>query len=592
MLISYCDIKNQVMLLELPPAGGIIGYDESNFIVLDEIGISSLHFRLSSVDEKLFAEDLQSLNGTYLNCNLLAEKTEVRSGDSILIGLVLLCFEKNNNSWEITAVRQNSSLFIVDESESFTGTENNEDISTAVTIIASDNVKQALKSGNANLLQNDSFRKITPEKSAVFSFDSLQELGKYKIIREIGKGGMGVVFLAKHKVMGTYRALKVLPHSVKEDNYDFFERFMREARIASEIRHANIVGVMDAETDSAQDVSYIVMEFIDGGTLRRILKKQKTLPEIQALLIVKSVAEALASIAEHKIIHRDIKPDNIMFSRHGEVKLADLGIAKSEEEDINLTKNDIMIGTPAYLSPEQIETPRDVDIRSDIYSLGATLYEMLTGTTPYAGKNTYDILQKMISESIADPRKKNPFVSAVTARIVMKMLHKNPAKRYQSPRALSDALDEVLPRYPAAVTQNIIRAAVLGTELPQGIKKTISSGIMANIHFMVFSFRQSIMEMFSPSSENRTKPDHEEGMRRKLFSFQIETVSHSDKTVDFIISGAPSETYKISSADGYYKEVKASDDGLLKIRDLFPGEYSILLQNKKENMNFTEKYDK
>ena len=357
MLISYCDIKNQVMLLELPPAGGIIGYDESNFIVLDEIGISSLHFRLSSVDEKLFAEDLQSLNGTYLNCNLLAEKTEVRSGDSILIGLVLLCFEKNNNSWEITAVRQNSSLFIVDESESFTGTENNEDISTAVTIIASDNVKQALKSGNANLLQNDSFRKITPEKSAVFSFDSLQELGKYKIIREIGKGGMGVVFLAKHKVMGTYRALKVLPHSVKEDNYDFFERFMREARIASEIRHANIVGVMDAETDSAQDVSYIVMEFIDGGTLRRILKKQKTLPEIQALLIVKSVAEALASIAEHKIIHRDIKPDNIMFSRHGEVKLADLGIAKSEEEDINLTKNDIMIGTPAYLSPEQIETP-------------------------------------------------------------------------------------------------------------------------------------------------------------------------------------------------------------------------------------------
>ena len=123
---------------------------------------------------------------------------------------------------------------------------------------------------------------------------------------------MGVVFLAKHKVMNTYRALKVLPNSVKEDNYDFFERFIREARIASDIRHPNIVGVMDVETDYAQKVSYIVMEFIDGGTLRRILKTQGTLAEIQALLIVKSVAEALKFINEHKIIHRDIKPDNII----------------------------------------------------------------------------------------------------------------------------------------------------------------------------------------------------------------------------------------------------------------------------------------
>ena len=581
MLISYCNTQNQFMELELPPAGGVIGYDEANFIIIDEIGVSSLHMRLSSADGKLFAEDLQSLNGTYLNRNLLTEKTEVKNGDSILIGLVLLCFEKNNESWSITAIRQDSSLFIVDESEASTDTEINEEVATAVTIIASNDIKDAIKSGNVSKFQNDSLQKIPLQKSASFSFDALQELGKYKIIKKIGKGGMGVVFLAKHKVMNTYRALKVLPHSVKEDNYDFFERFMREARIASEIRHPNIVGVMDAETDTIQDVSYIVMEFIDGGTLRRILKIQKTLPEIQALLIVKSVAEALKSIAEHKIIHRDIKPDNIMFTRNGDVKLADLGIAKSEEEDVNLTKNDIMIGTPAYLSPEQIETPKDVDIRSDIYSLGATLYEMLTGTTPYAGKNTYDILQKMISESIVDPRKKNPFVSAVTAKIVMKMLHKNPAKRYQTPQALLDALHEVLQRYPVSVVQSIIRAAVLGTELPHGVKKTVSSGMMANINFMFFSCRQSIAGIFSASAGNKTKQDNENTISGKYFSFQIESDTPSDKTIDFTISASPSETYKISSIDGYSKEIKASDDGVLKINNLSPGEYRILSRNKK-----------
>lgn len=581
MLISYCNVQNQFMELELPHAGGIIGCDDTNFIILDELGVSSLHMRLSFVDSKLFVEDLQSLNGTYLNRNLLTEKTEIKNGDSILVGVVLLCFEKNaiiNDLWSIVAVRQDRTQFIIEESEVLPDTEYNDDIATAVTIIASNDIKDTIKNGDAGKLQNDSFQKIVHQNSASFSFDALQELGKYKIIKKIGKGGMGVVFLAKHKVMNTYRALKVLPHSVKEDNYDFFERFMREARITSEIRHPNIVGVMDAETDSVQEVSYIVMEFIDGGTLRRILKMQKTLPEVQALLIVKSVAEALKSIAEHKIIHRDIKPDNIMFTRHGDVKLADLGIAKSEE-DVNLTKNDIMIGTPAYLSPEQIETPKDVDIRSDIYSLGATLYEMLTGTTPYAGKNTYDIVQKMISESIIDPRKKNPFVSAITAKIVMKMLHKNPAKRYQTPQALLDALNEVLQRYPVDVTQNIIRSAVLGTELPQGVKKNVSSGLKATINFMFFCCRQKVAEFFHPTEKNKVKTDNINIADGSCFTFQIE--QPVDKTVDFVISVRTSANYKITSLDGYCKDVKSSDSGLLEMKDLSPGEYRISLQNSK-----------
>ena len=578
MLISYCDTRNHYSELEIPPQGGIFGYAESNFVVLDEAGVSAMHMRLSFTDDKLFVEDLQSLNGTYVNSKLISEKTELHHGDSVLTGLVLLYFEKNNDSWSVAAIRQDSSFFIVEEAEPLADTEIKEEVSTAVTIIASNAVKEAIKSGDVGKLQNTSLQEPAASRQTDFSFEALPELGKYKIIKKIGKGGMGVVFLAKHKVMNTYRALKVLPHSVKEDDYDFFERFMREARIASEIRHPNIVGVMDAETDSAREVSYIVMEFIDGGTLRRILKIQKTLPEIQALLIVKSVAEALKAISDHKIIHRDIKPDNIMFTRNGDVKLADLGIAKNEEEDINLTKNDMMIGTPAYLSPEQIKKPKDVDIRSDIYSLGATLYEMLTGTTPYAGKNTYDILQKMISESIVDPRRKNPYVSAITAKIVMKMLHKNPDKRYQTPQALVDALNEVLPRYPLSAVQGIIRSAVLGTALPQGVKKMVSSGLKTTVDFMVFSCRQKIAELLHPVEKNKVKPDKNDSADGSYFTFQIE--SPDDKTVDFAISVTPSATYKISSPDGYYREIKSSDAGLLEIKNLSPGEYRILAGDK------------
>ena len=491
MLISYRDPANQFTELDLPHEGGVIGYDEGNFIILDEIGVSALHLRLSAVNHHLFAEDLKSLNGSYLNRTLLTEKTEINDGDAILVGMVLLRFKKYSHSWSVTAIRQDRSRFVVDKAEVSGKLDTEDDNATAVTVIASTDVKEIISSRDFSKLSRDSFQKLPPLNPGNVSLDMLQGLGKYRMIRKIASGGMGVVFLAKHKVMNSYRALKVLPDSMRQNKNNCFERFIREARIASEIRHPNIVGVMDVEIDPMKAVSYIVMEFIDGGTLRHILKAQQTLPEIQALFIVREIAEALNVIEKHKIVHRDIKPDNIMFTRSGEVKLADLGIAKTADEDVNLTKTNMMLGTPAYLSPEQIEACKDVDIRSDIYSLGATLYEMLTGSAPYAGKNLYDIFQKMISETIVDPRKKNPHVSPATARIVMKMLHKNPARRYQTPQELLEALDAVLPRYSASVVQEIVRAAVLGTGLPDGVKATVSSGMSATFDKILRIFKFS-----------------------------------------------------------------------------------------------------
>ena len=571
MLISYCDLNKTFHQLQLPPGGGIFGYDPSNFVVLDEMGISSMHMRLTADGDRLFVEDLQSLNGTMIKGRLISEKTELRQRGSVLIGCVLLRFEKNCGTWFVTAVRQDDSMFSVESSSPVFDTAIHEENATAVTVIASNDIKEAIKTGDSEILKQTLQQSTSPAASV--SFDAMQELGKYKLMKKIGKGGMGVVFLAKHKVMNTYRALKLLPHSIKEENYDFFERFMREARIASEIRHPNIVGVMDAETDPQQQVSYIVMEFIDGGTLRRILKSQKVLPEIQALLIVRSVAEALKAIAEHKIIHRDIKPDNIMFTRHGEVKLADLGIAKNEDDDITLTRNNMMIGTPAYLSPEQIETPKDVDIRSDIYSLGATLYEMLTGTTPYAGENTYAILQKMISEPIVNPRKKNPAISSITAKVVLKMLQKNPAKRYQSPQALLETLNRILPHYPNSTVQNIIRGAVMGTGLPPEVKPAITSGPGATLSFAFFRCRQSLRAFFSAKEKSKT------GINRisaeKNFSFQLSPEVVSGVTVDFTLSATPGKRYKVQSENGFVQEYQCPDSGKLEMKSLTPGKYKI-----------------
>ena len=327
-----------------------------------------------------------------------------------------------------------------------TSNQNNE-METAMTVVAGDNIRELLKSGNI-----DEIQKVVQEGESAFagindcfSWSKGQIIGKYEILRKIGKGGMGVIYLARHTQLDTLRALKVLARDNSGGEGAFVERFIREARIASQIRHPNVVEVMDVETDPQLNVSYIVMEYVDGGSLRQVLRAQYKLNLEQAIVTIQAVAAALNMAAERKIVHRDIKPDNIMFTKEGGVKLADLGIAKKDDEEDNLTKTNVMMGTPAYLSPEQVENPKAVDIRSDIYSLGATFYEMVTGQIPYPGKTSYDILRKIFSSPVPDPRSINPEIPAEIAAIIMKMLAKEPEKRFQTPAQLLDALGKLIP---------------------------------------------------------------------------------------------------------------------------------------------------
>ena len=288
-----------------------------------------------------------------------------------------------------------------------------------------------------------------------------ERLGKYIIEKRLGKGGMGEVFLAKHEQLGILRAIKVLPQDLARKNSQFFARFIREAKTACEIRHSNVVNVMDVENDDARGISYIVMEFVDGGDVRGLLKSSGHLTVDQALVIVEAVASALAAASEYGIVHRDIKPDNIMLTKRGEVKLADLGIAKSGDDDVQLTKTNVMMGTPAYLSPEQAKDAKHVDVRADIYSLGATLFEMLTGRIPYPGSSVYDIISKLHTDPVPNPCDFNPEIPPEIGKICMTMMAKKPANRYQSAAELLEVMARCRSHRKSVIeAQRIIREAI------------------------------------------------------------------------------------------------------------------------------------
>ena len=265
--------------------------------------------------------------------------------------------------------------------------------------------------------------------------DKLQpgdRLDRYVIVKKLGQGGMGSVYLVRHETLGVFRAAKVLSSELYARGGEFVKRFVQEAKLACSISNPNIVNVLDVCDDPERACCYIIMEYVDGGTVRDVLHEVSRFSEIHAVMIVEAVAEALQAASEQKIVHRDIKPDNIMLTRRGVVKLADLGIAKNTDDNVKLTRTHVMMGTPAYLAPEQAKDAHNVDARADIYSLGATFYEMLTGQIPYPGKNTYDILSKLASDPVPDPRSIVEGISPQTARLVMKMLAKQPKQRHRN----------------------------------------------------------------------------------------------------------------------------------------------------------------
>lgn len=267
-------------------------------------------------------------------------------------------------------------------------------------------------------------------------------LSGYKISKFLGAGGMGEVYQATRLNDDKEVALKVIrPQVVNEEE---IENFKNEIRMNLRVSHRNFVRGYEAGTDE-KGRHFLAMEFIRGRSLEDHIIKRGRLDEDHALNICMTVAKALRSAWKNwEIIHRDIKPSNILISKSNVIKIMDLGISTPIQENDN---DRHVIGTPYYMSPEQIRTPSKIDQRADIYSLGATLYELLTGMEPFDGKDSEEIFNKVLNESPMEPKALRPKLSTVTCNLIKKFMHKDKNRRPQNWDEAVNDLDAALNRY-------------------------------------------------------------------------------------------------------------------------------------------------
>lgn len=285
--------------------------------------------------------------------------------------------------------------------------------------------------------------------------EKVVRIGGYEVMSRLGKGQMGSVYKARQLSLDRVVALKVLPSRLAGDKR-YLDRFLREAKAAGRLNHPNIVTAVDfGESDG---LYYYAMDYIEGVNVGAILEEEGKLGEDEALAIALQIAKALEHAHKHNIIHRDIKPENIMLDMEGMARLCDLGLAREANEDGALTQVGIVLGTPYYVSPEQAQGRRDLDIRSDIYSLGITLFHMVTGEVPFKGPTGPAIMVKHINDEMPDPRKFNPNLSNGTAQLIRKMTAKKRERRYQTPADMIKDMERVIAGERPAAAGQVIRA--------------------------------------------------------------------------------------------------------------------------------------
>lgn len=257
----------------------------------------------------------------------------------------------------------------------------------------------------------------------------IKQLGRYEVLGELGQGAMGVVYRARDPLIDREVAIKTINLSLALDEKEEYEqRFYQEAKAAGRLNHPNIVTIYDV--GKSGDVAYIAMEFLQGRELRDVMNDQGRLPVAQVLDIVAQVALGLAYAHEHEIVHRDVKPSNIMVIRDGHVKITDFGIARMASSAVR-TQTGMVLGSPKYMSPEQV-MGREIDARSDIFSLGVMLYEMLTGLAPFNGDNVNAIMYQTLNAAPTPPNQLNADVPEMLNFIVAKALAKVADDRYQN----------------------------------------------------------------------------------------------------------------------------------------------------------------
>jgi serine/threonine-protein kinase len=263
--------------------------------------------------------------------------------------------------------------------------------------------------------------------------------GRYEIQRVIGSGGMGMVFQAHDRELDELVALKVLRPDMVSMDSTMLERFKQEIRVARKVTHRNVVRTYDI--GDTEGVKFISMEYVQGMTLKQLIRKRGALPVGVGVQIAKQVSAGLKAAHQQGVVHRDVKPQNIILTPASEVKIMDFGIARPADKS-GMTATGLIVGTPDYMSPEQVQGKKDLDHRSDIYSLGVVFYEMFTGVLPFSGDSHIAIAMKHVQEEPPNPRSINNTITLPLELIILMCMKKAPAERYQKVEELQADLLE------------------------------------------------------------------------------------------------------------------------------------------------------
>ncbi len=289
-------------------------------------------------------------------------------------------------------------------------------------------------------------------------FEGQEQIAGYRLIEKLGGGAMGTVYKARQLSLDRDVAIKVLSPDLAKDPA-FVDRFLTEARAVARLNHANIISGIDV--GEAEGVKYFVMEFVDGTTVASLLRRGGALDEERSLLVGQQICRALDHAYRNNLVHRDLKPENILITREGIAKLCDLGLAKLEDQPTVAGERVHRMGTAAYISPEQARGDPTVDIRSDLYSLGATLYHMIVGRPPFEGSNAAAVMARHLTEQPTPPRHLDPSISTLGEVVILRLLQKRREDRYQTPAECLQKIDEAVRLLQTA------RGAVSGTSSPQ-----------------------------------------------------------------------------------------------------------------------------
>lgn len=272
----------------------------------------------------------------------------------------------------------------------------------------------------------------TGQRATTEPQQELRTIGEFRVLRRLGEGGMGSVYLAFHEKLNRQVAIKVLSDQLTAKDATYLERFYREARSSTSLNHPSIVRGLALGQDPRTGKHFLVLEYVDGFSAHELLDRFGRLSVGDAVHIILDIARALEHAHSRSVIHRDIKPDNILITRSGVAKLADLGLAKRTDESSTLTSANLAFGTPYYMPYEQAMNARNADGRSDIFALGATFYHLLTGEVPFPGENHTVLTEKKALGEFVTASLLNTSIPRVLDQILAKMLAREPTDRYQT----------------------------------------------------------------------------------------------------------------------------------------------------------------